>query len=161
MHDPRLKPGGIPFLVGGVEIRYLSTGREGIAVDGSRDNRIVRNRISSNSAGGIFLYKNCGEYFTQQPDQWWTRRYGADGNVIESNKISSAYTGVWIGSRMAENQLFLDCSDPPYLSGAVARFYLDYAKSNVVKRNTFVDVEYGVRVEDDGNRIESNRGLEV
>jgi len=150
-------PEGIPIVVGGIEIRYLHTGREGIAVDGSRDNRIVRNRIENNSAGGIFLYKNCGEYFTERPNQWWTRRYGADGNVIESNKITGAYTGVWIGSRMAENTLFMDCSDPAYLAGPVARYHLDHAKNNVVKRNTFVDVDHGIRVEDDGNRIESNR----
>lgn len=150
-------PEGIPVTVGGTEFRYLSTGREGIAVDGARDNRIVRNRIENNSAGGIFLYKNCGEYFTEQPNQWWTRRYGADGNVIEGNKISGAYTGVWIGSRMAENTLFMDCSDPAYISGPVVRVHLDYARDNLVRRNTFVDVEYGIRVEDDGNRIESNR----
>ena len=150
-------PEGIPVVVGGIEFRYLSTGREGIAVDGARDSRIVRNRIENNSAGGIFLYKNCGEDFTQQPNQWWTRRYGADSNVIENNKISGAYTGVWIGSRMAENTLFMDCSDPSYISNAVQRVHLDYARDNVVRRNTFANVEYGIRVEDDGNRIESNR----
>ncbi len=150
-------PEGIPFVVGGVEIRYLSTGREGIAIDGSRDNVVRRNVIERNSYGGIFLYKNCGEYFTQQPGQWWTRRYGADGNVIEKNRISDEYTGVWIGSRMAENTLFMDCSDAPYSTGPFASIRLDYAKQNRVERNVFTDVDYGIRVEDDDNAILSNR----
>jgi parallel beta-helix repeat protein len=150
-------PEGIPFVVGGVEIRYLSTGREGIAIDGSRDNVVRRNVIERNSYGGIFLYKNCGEYFTQQPGQWWTRRYGADGNRIEKNRISDEYTGVWIGSRMAENTLFMDCSDAPYSTGPLSSIRLDYAKQNVVDRNVFTDVAYGIRVEDDGNAITSNR----
>ena len=150
-------PEGIPVVVGGIELRYLSTGREGIAIDGSRDNVVRRNRIEGNSYGGIFLYKNCGENFTEQPNQWWTRRYGADGNVIERNRISDEYTGVWIGSRMAENQLFMDCSDPAYVSGPVTRVHLDYAKQNVVQHNVFTDVDHGVRVEDDGNTIASNR----
>ncbi|MFN8602013.1 MAG: right-handed parallel beta-helix repeat-containing protein [Candidatus Binatia bacterium] len=150
-------PEGIPFVVGGVEIRYLSTGREGIAIDGSRDNVVRRNVIERNSYGGIFLYKNCGENFTSQPGQWWTRRYGADGNVIEKNRISDEYTGVWIGSRMAENTLFMDCSDAPYSTGPFASIRLDYAKQNRVERNVFTDVDYGIRVEDDGNAILSNR----
>jgi parallel beta-helix repeat protein len=150
-------PEGIPFVVGGVEIRYLSTGREGIAIDGSRDNVVRRNVIERNSYGGIFLYKNCGENFTAQPGGWWTRRYGADGNVIERNQIRDAYTGVWIGSRMAENQRFLDCSDPAYVSGPVQRIHLDDAKQNVLQYNVFTNVDYGIRVEDDGNTIASNR----
>lgn len=150
-------PEGIPFVIGGIEIRYLSTGREGIAIDGSRDNVVRRNRIEGNSYGGIFLYKNCGEYFTERPGQWWTRRYGADGNVIEKNRIADEYTGVWIGSRMAENLIFMDCSDPAYQTGPVTRRHLDYAKNNVVDRNVFTDVDYGIRVEDDGNTITANR----
>jgi parallel beta-helix repeat protein len=150
-------PDGIPFVVGGVELRYLSTGREGIAIDGSRDNVVRRNVIERNSYGGIFLYKNCGEYVTQQPGQWWTRRYGADGNVIERNRISDEYTGVWIGSRMAENTLFMDCSDPPYSTGPLTSIRLDFARQNRVERNVFTDVDYGIRVEDDGNAILSNR----
>ena len=150
-------PEGIPFVVGGVELRYLSTGREGIAIDGARDNVVRRNVVEGNSYGGIFLYKNCGEYFTEQPNQWWTRRYGADGNLIEKNRISDEYTGVWIGSRMAENLVFMDCSDPAYATGPVTRLHLDYARQNVVQRNVFTDVDYGIRVEDDGNTIASNR----
>jgi parallel beta-helix repeat protein len=141
----------------GTNYRYHSTGREGIAVDGSRDNVIRGNRIAHNSAGGIFLYKNCGEYSTQKPAQWWNRPYGADGNLIEGNTISSSPTGVWVGSRMSENQLFMDCSDPAYVSNALNRIVLDHARDTTITDNDLVNLDYGVRVEDDGTRVTHNR----
>jgi len=149
-------PDGLPITIGGLSLRYESTGREGIAIDGSRGNVVRDNVLSGNSAGGIFLYKNCGEYATQRPAQWWPRRYGADDNVIEGNLIHHEKHGVWIGSRMNENQLFMDCSDPAYVSNAFERVHLDYAARNVVRGNAFHEVPYGVRVEDDGARVEDN-----
>ena len=149
-------PEGVPVSVGGLDFRYRSTGREGIAVDGSRDNRIANNVITLNSAGGIFLYKNCGEYVTERPNTWWTRRYGADGNTIENNYISHGPNGVWIGSRMAENTKFMDCSDTPYISEPVRAVYPDFAKDNVVRGNTVAMMTNAIRVEDDRNTIEAN-----
>lgn len=148
---------GTPFMLNGTEYRYLSTGREGIAVDGSRNNRILRNTLYRNSYGGIFLYKNCGEYATDKPDQWWQRNYGAEGNLIEGNRISAEPNGVWVGSRMAENQLFMDCSDPAYYTGNGKRIVLDRAAGNTVRNNTFERVDYGVRVEDDNTVVEGNQ----
>jgi parallel beta-helix repeat protein len=149
-------PEGVPFSFGGLDFRYRATGREGIAVDGSRNNRITNNLINLNSAGGIFLYKNCGEYVSERPDTWWTRRYGADGNVIEGNVISYGPNGVWIGSRMAENTKFMDCSDTPYIDETVRAVYPDFAKDNVVRDNQILMMEHAVRVEDDRNTIEGN-----
>jgi len=149
-------PEGVPFSVGGLDLRYRSTGREGIAVDGSRDNRITNNIINANSAGGIFLYKNCGEYVNERPGTWWTRRYGADGNTIENNIISFGTNGVWIGSRMAENTRFMDCSDTPYISEPLRAVYPDFAKNNVVRNNQILMMGNAIRVEDDANTIEGN-----
>ena len=64
--------------------------------------------------------------------------------------------GVWIGSRMSENTLFMDCSDPYYDSGPVHRIHLDHAGSNTVRGNVFGSVEFGVRIEDDHNTVEDN-----
>ena len=75
-------PEGVPITVGGTELRYESTGREGIAIDGSRNNIVRDNWIAANSAGAIFLYKNCGENATTNPDGHWVRHYGATGNLI-------------------------------------------------------------------------------
>ena len=108
-------PNGQFFDLGGASVWFWGTGREGLAIDGSRNNRVVDNVFSGNSAGGIFLYKNCGEFVNQRPDRWWHRRYGAEGNLIEGNTISGEDNGVWIASRMGENTLPMDCSDPPYL----------------------------------------------
>lgn len=148
---------GTPFVVGDVELRYLSTGREGLAIDGSRDNHIAGNVFEHNSYGAIFLYKNCGEYVTERPQQWWPRRYGANGNRIRRNTIIDEGNGIWIGSRMSENQAFLDCSDPSYFGSGILRIHEDFAKNNVIQSNSFVNVAMGIRVEDDGTRIERNR----
>ncbi len=149
---------GIPFdLGGGVQVRVLQTGREGIAIDGSRNNRVAGNFIHSNAAGGIFLYKNCGEYATQKPNQWWQRNYGADGNVLEGNTVANEPEGIWVGSRMAEDQYFMDCSDPAYESGPLHRIHLDYARNNALRNNTLTQVGNAVRVEDNGTTVEGNR----
>lgn len=140
----------------GMTYRYWMTGREGIAIDGSRNNLIISNTIEANSAGGIFLYKNCGEFYTENPAEWWTRPYGADGNLIEGNTIRDAFNGVWIGSRMAESQYFMDCSDPAYIDAFVHRVHLDRAAANAVKNNTFENVRYGVRVEDNTATVSAN-----
>jgi parallel beta-helix repeat protein len=148
---------GVPYdLGGGVQVRVLQTGREGIAIDGSRNNRVADNVIYSNAAGGIFLYKNCGEYATQKPNQWWQRNYGADGNVLEGDTIVNEPEGTSVGSRMAEDQYFMDCSDPAYATGPLHRLHLDHAKNKVLRNNTLVRVDNAVRVEDDGTTVANN-----
>jgi parallel beta-helix repeat protein len=138
-------PSGQFFTLAGATFWFWGTGREGLAIDGSRNNRVVNNVFRGNSAGGIFLYKNCGEFVNERPERWWHRRYGADGNTIEGNTFVGEDNGVWIASRMGENTLPMDCSDPEYLLGVV----LDYADDNVVRANVFENVTFGVRVEDD------------
>jgi parallel beta-helix repeat protein len=145
-------PDGQFFELGGVTFWFWGTGREGLAIDGSRYNQVRNNFFAGNSAGAIFLYKNCGEFVNERPERWWHRRYGADGNLIEGNTIAGEDNGVWIASRMGENTLPMDCSDPSYQPGVV----LDYADDNVVRANVFQNVTYGIRVEDDGNVVADN-----
>jgi hypothetical protein len=146
-------PDGQTFPIGGTTVWFWGIGREGLSIDGSRFNRVSNNHFSGNSAGAIFLYKNCGEFVNQQPEDWWHRRYGADGNLIENNTIVGEDNGVWIASRMGENTFPMDCSDPPYQPGVV----LDYAADNIVRENVFQDVTWAVRVEDDGAVIADNQ----
>lgn len=143
--------------IGGHRFRFWGTGREGLAIDGSRRNVVRHNRFAGNSAGSIFLYTNCGEYVHRRPDSWFPRRYGADRNVIEGNAFIGGMNGVWVGSRMSENTSPMDCSDPPYLAEGVNRIVLDRAAGNTVRHNRFVDVTYGVRVEDDRTEVVDNR----
>jgi parallel beta-helix repeat protein len=145
-------PAGGPRTFGGITFWYWGTGREGLSIDGSRFNVVRNNTFQTNTAGGIFLYKNCGEYVNSRPDRWYHRRYGADGNLIENNTFIGEKTGVWIGSRMSENTFPMECSDPQYVGG----YSLDYADDNVVRNNVFQDVTFGVRVEDDGAEITGN-----
>ncbi len=147
-------PGGQPFTFAGVDLWFWGIGREGISVDGSYENTIVGNLFRDNSAGGLFLYKNCGEY----PDRpaYFERRYPSEHNLIEANVFDGGTNGIWVGSRMGENTLPMDCTDPAYIDEPLRRVVLDRANDNTVRANRFVDVTYGIRVEDDGNRIEAN-----
>jgi parallel beta-helix repeat protein len=146
-------PSGQIFTIGVFDFWFWGIGREGLAIDGSRDNHVVGNTFSGNSAGGIFLYKNCGEYVTSRPERWFQRRYGADGNLIEHNTFVGEDNGVWIASRMSENTFPMQCSDPQYQPG----FSLDYAADDVVRDNVFQDVTFGVRIEDDGAVVADNQ----
>ena len=150
-------PEGEPIVVNGTELRYESTGREGVAVDGARNTVIRDNWIAGNSYGGIFFYKNCGEDATTNPDGHWVRHYGATGNLVERNFISSEKNGVWVGSRAAENQSFMDCSDTPYIDAPARQVFLDPASGNTIRDNSFLYVERAIRVEDDATTIEDNR----
>ncbi|HEY8517299.1 MAG TPA: right-handed parallel beta-helix repeat-containing protein [Candidatus Binatia bacterium] len=149
-------PDGQYFTLAGVSLFFWGTGREGLAIDGSRFNRIVGNHFEGNSAGGIFLYKNCGEFWQSRPQRWFDRRYGAHGNVIEGNTFVGGENGIWVGSRMSENTAPMECSDPAYYQEGVARIVLDHAKDNVLRGNVFRNVQYAIRVEDDRTTIEDN-----
>lgn len=143
-------PDGQFFEVAGLTFWYWGPGREGIAIDGSRNNVVRRNHFSGNSAGGIFLYKNCGEY--PERDRYFERRYGAHGNLIEDNTFVGEDNGIWVASRMGENTIPMNCTDPQYAPG----YSLDYAKDNVLRDNVFENVTYGIRVEDDRTTVEGN-----
>lgn len=149
-------PSGTTAVFGGVTFRYWGPGREGVAIDGSRSNLISGNWIAGNSGGGVFIYTNCGEYVHSDPGSWVEHRYGADDNVVRSNLIAGGETGVWVASRMGENVFPMDCSDVPYVSGPLQAITLDRAARNVVDANVIADVEYGVRVEDDGAIVTGN-----
>ncbi|MBN1527611.1 MAG: right-handed parallel beta-helix repeat-containing protein [Thermoleophilaceae bacterium] len=150
-------PNGSNFSFGGAQFRFWGIGREGISIDGSRRNVVTANRFAGNSAGGIFLYTNCGEYVNSRPERWFQRRYGADDNVIAGNRFEGGVNGVWVGSRMGESTLPMECSDPAYVNSGLTRVALDRAANNTVIGNSFDDVTYGVRVEDDRTKVVLNR----
>jgi hypothetical protein len=149
-------PGPAVINFGGTDIPYISTGREGIAIDGSRDNVVRDNLITGNASGGVFLYKNCGEDATKPGH--WVRNYGATGNVIRHNTISDGPDGVWVGSRASENQYFFDCTDTPLISdpGSLYEAFLDPASDNTVEYNRIDGMTNAVRVEDDRTMVRGN-----
>ncbi|MBK5289766.1 MAG: right-handed parallel beta-helix repeat-containing protein [Acidimicrobiia bacterium] len=147
-------PGGSLYDFGGTTLAFWGTGREGLAIDGSSNNVVRDNWFHGNSAGGIFLYTNCGEY----PDRtrYFERRYPSDRNVITNNVFDSGWTGVWVGSRMGENVFPMECSNVPYFEAPVTQYTLDRAADNVIRGNQFNGPDYGVRVEDDGTQVLDN-----
>ncbi len=147
---------GTDFVVGSQTFHFWGIGREGLAIDGSYENRVTGNSFEGNSAGGIFLYTNCGEYVNSRPERWFERRFGADRNLIQGNTFTGGHNGIWVGSRMGENTWPMECSDEPYRTGPLVSIALDRAADNVLRANTFSDVIYGVRVEDDGTVVEHN-----
>jgi hypothetical protein len=146
---------GATFDVGGTTVWYWGTGREAISIDGSTDNVVRGNDFARNSFGAVFLYENCGEF--ESSPGWFERRTPATRNLIEGNTITDELNGVWVGSRMGENVLPMDCSDPAYVDEPGKKVSLDHAPGNTIRANTFRRVTYGVRVEDDGTTVEANQ----
>jgi parallel beta-helix repeat protein len=147
-------PGPASIVIGGTTIYYVSTGREGIAVDGSRNNVIRDNLVTDNAAGGVFVYKNCGED-ASRPGHW-VRNYGASGNVIRHNVVGDGPNGIWVGSRSAENQVFMDCSDTPIVDESGLRVYLDPAPDTTIEYNRIDGMTNAIRVEADGTIVRGN-----
>ena len=147
-------PGGQVDEFGGLRFRWWGIGREGLAIDGSYENVVVGNSFEGNSHGGILLYTNCGEF--PESGVWFDRRWPSDRNLIEGNTFTGGLNGVWVGQRMAENTLPMECTKPAYVEGLLQRVTRDHAADNTVRANTFVDVRYPIRVEDDGTIVEGN-----
>lgn len=147
-------PDGQLATLNGIDFWFWGVGREGLAIDGSYENTVRRNVFAGNSAGGLFLYKNCGE-FPESP-RYFERRFPSDNNVIERNLFWGGRNGVWVGSRMGENTLPMECTDDAYIQEPVRRVVLDFAADNTIRSNVFRDVTYGIRIEDDGNKVIGN-----
>lgn len=141
---------------GGLQFRYWGTGREGISIDGSRRNVVTNNTLEGNSAGGVFLYTNCGEYVNSKPNGYFPRRYGATGNLIAGNHLTGGVSGIWVAARMGESVLPMECSDTPYFEDGLTQITLDRAAGNTIRDNVFDGFTYGVRIEDNDTRVVGN-----
>lgn len=123
--------------------------REGLAVDSSAHNLIEGNRFESNGAGGVFLYKNCGEHFSTGKSV--IRWQHSDDNVIRNNTFVNEPVGIWLASRQNRDLSGFDCGDKPRDSSG--KYFNDYADNNVVEGNRFENVGGKVRNEGDNNRV--------
>ncbi len=121
--------------------------REGVAVDSSAYNVIERNVFQGNAAGGVFLYKNCGEHFSsgKQVLRW----QHSDHNKIQGNLFVGEAVGVWLASRQDRDLSKWDCGDVP--TGQRGS-YSDFADSNHIENNAFCKT--AVMVTDNGKRNE-------
>ena len=123
---------------------FESSDRPLIAIDGSSGNKIINNRFSNLSHGGIYLYRNCGEKSV-------IRHATPERNHIINNTFYyKKYTGinpsVYLGShdrgwinRQSWLHSKLFCSDDdgyPYGSSESDK---DYARNNIVMQNQFFE----------------------
>lgn len=109
---------------------HPATTRELLAVDASDFNKIVNNRFSSLSKGGIYLYRNCGE---DGVSRHTTPSFNhIINNVFYYNKYTGSNPSVYIGSRNGNRGYCDEDDDSPYGSGYSD---LDYARSNGVFQN--------------------------
>lgn len=135
-----------------------STGqREGLAVDSSAENIIRGNKFIKNWAGGIFLYKNCGEDFTRKKSV--IRWQPSDHNLIENNLFYGEKVGIWVASRQSVNLLNRDCGDKSM--DAEGKYYQDYANNNRIINNKFCKNKAYIRVEGNYNKIKGNTSDKV
>lgn len=103
-----------------------------IAVDGSSDNLIIGNRFNHLAAGGIYLYRNCGERGT-------TRHNMPQRNhIINNHFYYVGYRGgnpaVYFGSRNGSRPKCHEDDHHDIGSGKDGR---DHARYNVVMQNQF------------------------
>lgn len=113
--------------------------REGLAIDSSAHNKVIGNVFKSNNAGGIFLYKNCGENIDsgKQVVRW----QHSDFNIIKNNYFENEKIGVWLASRQERDLRGMKCGDPVLNSRG---WYADFADNNVLDDNQFCQTEKNV-----------------
>jgi len=126
--------------------------REGVAIDSSADNLIENNVVSGNLAGGIFLYRNCGEQ-PDNPDQV-KRWQPSTRNVIRNNMVDGGRIGIWVASRQDAPYHQDQCRLVPDPAHGI---FPDAAPGNRVHGNMIGNVAIGIRVADDDNEVTSNR----
>ncbi|RQW87471.1 MAG: right-handed parallel beta-helix repeat-containing protein [Geobacter sp.] len=127
--------------------------REAIAVDSSAENLIDGNIFKNNAAGGIFLYKNCGERFSsgKQVIRWQHSSH----NTIRNNLFQDEKVGIWLASRQSRNLSKWDCGDKPM--DQAGKYFEDFADSNTIYNNLFCRTVVGIRVASDLNEITGNQ----
>lgn len=127
--------------------------REGLAIDSSAKNLIEGNKFISNVAGGIFLYKNCGEKFSKGKSV--IRWQHSNDNIIKNNRFIDEKIGIWVASRQSANLQKSDCGDKPLDTDR--KYYQDYADHNTIESNVFCRNKTYIKVEGNNNTIENNR----
>jgi Ricin-type beta-trefoil lectin domain/Right handed beta helix region len=151
-----------------------------IHVDGSASNLIANNTFRR-YGGGVKLYKNCGEHGLNGGENSVPRLQGANNNVIRDNVFEDLTFGVGVAARQEQNSP--DCGDDFYsvtypslgnirtnperfskdpntgnitTKGSRPLLYVDQAKSNAIRSNTFRNVDLGITVQDDGTEVSGN-----
>lgn len=137
--------------------RSFKPNREAIAIDASGFNTIQNNEFIHNGAGGVLLYRNCFEH-ADEPSRsnHFKRTESARDNIIKDNTFRDEPVGVWVASRQSRNLKGFACGAYPLAETLLASYHIDSAKDNQILGNTFIQVDTGIIVEDDGTQIINN-----
>ncbi|MDR6714700.1 parallel beta-helix repeat protein [Pseudomonas hunanensis] len=127
--------------------------REALAIDSSAKNIVKNNKFISNAAGGIFLYKNCGEH-SDRPGAT-ARWQSSNDNLITQNIFIGERVGIWVASRQSRDLSGWKCGDPSVGEGN--KFYRDYANNNTITRNIFCRNKLSIKIEGDMNKLSGNK----
>lgn len=122
--------------------------REGLAVDSSANNLIEGNLFEGNGAGGVFLYKNCGEHYSSGKSV--IRWQHSDNNIIRNNTFTHEQVGIWLASRQSRDLSGFDCGDKAKDNSG--QYFADYANNNVLEGNKFIGTQVDIKDEGVGNR---------
>ena len=119
--------------------------REAIAIDSSDHNNIYENTIVHN-AGGIFLYRNCGQGGV-------VRHTTPSYNIIERNRFIGEGYAIILGSREG-SRCYCD-KDAGWPFGSSASD-MDHSRFNIVRDNFLGESRISVGVSGHSNLIENN-----
>lgn len=125
--------------------------QDGVTLDSAPQNQIIANLFENNGMAGLSLFHNCGEYGLPRPDTQ------PNENVIRANHFKNEKIGAWIASRQSMNQKLLSCSAQKTFGDSAWDIVEDFARENVLQKNTFTDNQVGIRLEDDKNRALENK----
>lgn len=136
--------------------------RELLAIDGSSHNRIVDNYFSALYAGGIYLYRNCGEGGTIRVTTP-SHNYIVD-NVFYYRDFTGLDPAIYLGSRGGDPpgfELFgfsTYCNDEDGRSWGSSASDRDHATDNVVMANQIIgrSVAHMIRFRDPPSRFSEN-----
>lgn len=123
--------------------------REGLAVDSSANNLIEGNLFKGNGAGGVFLYKNCGEHYSSGKSV--IRWQHSDHNIIRNNTFTDEQIGIWLASRQSRDLSGFDCGNKPKDNSG--QYFADYADNNILEGNKFIGTRVDIKDEGVGNRV--------
>lgn len=124
--------------------------QDGITIDSAPRNQFIANLFENNGMAGLSLFHNCGEYGLPRPDSQ------PNENVVRANHFKNEKIGVWIASRQSMNQQLLSCSAAKTFDDSNWDIVEDFARANIIQKNTFTNSHVGIRVEDDDNRLLAN-----
>ncbi len=132
-------------VISGNHFDIRTKNREVLAVDGSAYNVIENNSFMNPEYGGIFLFRNCG--------QWGTVRHQTpQHNRIADNKfiyqgISNPRPAIWMNANQPWQSFYCDEDPPtPFGSGADNRSFAD---NNTIINNVIVGAD-GKLIRDQG-----------